>query len=141
EQQQRYYEALYGLDPEGRYEGMWELSGELLHAFRRRVEETGARLLVVYVPAIVQVEEEDWRSKRELHGLVGEFDPGKPSRQLARAAERHGFALLDLLPAFREAGRRQVLYYRDSHWNAAGHALAGQLVARALAEEEQDVRR
>ena len=134
-QRQQFYEGLYGRDAAGEMRSLWELTGHLLNAFVDRVERAGARPLVVYVPSIVQIEEEDWKTKRELFGLVGEFDLDKPNKRLAAFATQYGFRFLDLAPAFRERARTTTLFLRDSHWNEAGHALAGERIAAFLEEE------
>lgn len=127
QQQQRYYQGLYGAGEEGAEQ--WALTGRLLDAFARSAEGAGARLLLVYVPALLQVEEEDWKMKRELHGLAGEYDLHKPQRQLQRLAQTNDIPFLDLHPAFALEGRSRTLYFRDSHWNPAGHELASQALA------------
>jgi lysophospholipase L1-like esterase len=143
-QRQQFYEGLYGRDPAGAMRPLWELTGNLLNAFINRVERAGANPLVIYVPSIVQIEEEDWRTKRELFGLVGEFDLDKPNKRLAAFAEQYGFRFLDLAPVFKERAQTETLFLRDSHWNEAGHALAGERIAaflegeRAVQEERNE---
>jgi len=129
-QRQLYYEALYGTAPDSRTRRMWELSGRVLEEFAARAAAAAVDLHLIYVPAIVQVEEANWRTKRKLHGLVGDFDLDKPNREIARLAEGYGLDLLDLTPAFRQSQVR--LYYDESHWNPAGHQLAAELVAAHL---------
>ena len=131
-EQHQFYDALYGLDVDGRYERAWEASGILLSAFKTAVEKSGARFMLVYVPAIVQVEAEEWAPK--LRDLVGRYDLLKPNKRLGAIAGRYGIDFLDLYPAFEEEARRQPLYYRDSHWNPAGHALAARQIAAAWAQ-------
>ena len=88
----------------------------------------------MYVPAIVQVEEEDWSMKRQLHGLVVEdFDLHKPNRWLRTIAADHQISFTDLTPRFVAEARTRTLYFRDSHWNEAGHALAAEIVAEEIA--------
>ncbi|NJL96109.1 MAG: hypothetical protein HC915_21455, partial [Anaerolineae bacterium] len=45
-----------------------------------------------------------------------------------------GAVFIDLTPAFQEAALRgeRLFYKYDTHWNQAGHDLAGQVVAEAL---------
>lgn len=131
QQQQRYYQGLYGVGAEQGGEE-WKLSERLLVAFSQSVERAGGQLLLVYVPALVQIEEEDWKMKRELHGLVGEYDLHRPQRQLQQLADSHHIPFLDLDTVFSAQAHSQTLYYRDSHWNAAGHALAAEAVAARL---------
>jgi len=81
----------------------------------------GARLVLVYFPCYPQV-----------------YDPGTPMtiRDILRdASARSGIPFLDLTPAFREAGRGQVLHLapRDFHPNPAGNAVIARGVADFLA--------
>ncbi len=129
QQQERYYQGLYG-SGEDQAVANWELTGRLLEAFALSAQRAGAQLLLVYVPALVQIEDEDWKMKRELHGLAGEeYDLQKPDRQLKQLAETYQIPFLDLYTPFKEQARTQTLYHRDSHWNAQGHALAADEVA------------
>lgn len=131
-QRQEYYQGLFGAVGEPRPAALWSLTGPLLSAFADQVEKDGARLVLVYVPSIVQVEEADWRAKRELGRLSGSFDLERPNRELAAIAAGRGVRLIDLTAVFREQSATRVLYFRDSHWNEAGHALAAEVVAAAL---------
>lgn len=128
-----FYGALYGSDPGGRYGELWVLTARVIAALRDAVRSSGAQLLLVYVPAIVQIEEENWRMKRDLHELTGDFDLTKPNRYLAQIASREKIPLLDLYEPFRrEALKGRTLYFRDSHWNVAGHALAAEKIGEFL---------
>ena len=120
-----FYGALYGVDPGRKYEELWTLSARLMHTFRVAIRQAGAEMVLVYVPSIVQIEEDNWQMKRELHELAGEFDLGKPNRRLRRIAAEASIPFLDLYEPFAMQARRgRVLYFRDSHWNGDGHALA-----------------
>lgn len=131
-QRQRFYRGLYGRDPGGQWQTQWELCGHLLEALDTRVELAGAKLHVVYVPAMVQIEEANWHRKKELNQLVGEYDLARPNRQLATLAARHGLSYLDLHPVFRRHSGQRRLYFRDSHWNKNGHAVAAAAIADFL---------
>ena len=125
-QQRGFYEGLYGTGPAAaRYDRAWQLTARIIEEFQLKVRQAGAEMILVYVPAIVQIEEDNWRMKREMHGLgVGDFDLLKPNRRLRRIAADLDLPFLDLYDHFAEDASEQTLYYRDSHWNAAGHALA-----------------
>jgi hypothetical protein len=57
-------------------------------------------------------------------------------RDLERLARGAGFAYVDLGPRFRDpAGLAEIVQADGAHWNAAGHALAGEILAEALAPE------
>ena len=132
-QKGEFYAALYGRDEE-RYAPLWTLAERLLAAFAERARRAGARFAVVYAPAIVQVEVDDWRTKRDLHGLTGDFDLMAPNRMLGQIAGRQGIPYLDLCPDFVGAAAGATLFYRDSHWTAAGHALAARVLAQFVAQ-------
>jgi hypothetical protein len=131
-QRGEYYAGLFGPADNPQPARLWALTQAIVGAFADRVEANGARLVIVYVPSIVQIEPADWRAKRELAHLGDPFDLDRPNRELARVATARRLRWIDLTPAFRARAADQVLYYRDSHWNAAGHALAGEVLAEAL---------
>ena len=136
-QRRDFYLGLYGTGADAeRFEKAWRTTARLLLELDTRVRGAGARLLLVYVPAIVQIEPEDWEAKISGLGLPGEeYALDKPNRRLAAAAAGHGIPFLDLSPAFLAAAVTETLFYRDSHWNAAGHALAADTIAGFLYEQ------
>jgi lysophospholipase L1-like esterase len=140
-QQSQYYDGLYGHDVDRQWQPVWELTGMLLEKFAAAVQSRGGEFIVVYVPAIVQIEEEDWQAKRTLHGLVDEYDLQKPNAHLTHFSQRYNLDYVDLYPVFKERGKDQVLYLRDSHWNAAGHELAAQTLCGSLSSYQGEAAR
>ena len=136
-QRRDFYMALYGTgETAERFEKVWRTTDRLLLELENRVRRAGARLLLVYVPAIVQIEREDWEAKVSRFQMQEEeYALDKPNRRLAAAAARHGITLLDLSPAFLAAAVTETLFHRDSHWNAAGHELAADTIAEFLREQ------
>lgn len=135
EQLVMYYGGLYGRDAE-RFRSLWELTEQVLAAFAGAARRQGTRFALVYAPAIVQIDDGDWRAKRDLHGLAGEdYDLTKPSRELRDIAGRHEIPFLDLYPDFASAAPGTTLFYRDSHWTPVAHQVAAQAVARFVLAE------
>ena len=134
-QRQKFYESLYGVQSNRSLDQIWELTGKLLQAFHAKIQGAGGQMLLVYVPAIVQVDKTNWRSKRDLHGLIGEFDLQKPNREITRLAAAYRIPLLDLCEPFVRVSEREELYYRESHWNVRGHALAANLIGDNLLQQ------
>ena len=130
-QMRQFYGGLYGRDPD-RYRPVWDLTERLLAEYASLCRQAGAAFVLIYAPAIVQIEADDWRTKRDLHDLTGDYDLSHPNRQLRAIADRHRITLIDLTPTFEAAARDRILFFRDSHWNEAGHRLAGDAVAAAL---------
>ncbi len=113
----------------------WKKATGLLDAMRADARAHGAELVVVAIPAREQVEESYWKEIQQRFGLAeSQLERDLPQRKLAEWSSRTGTPLIDLLPAFRAAPHDKPLYYRlDPHWNAAGHALAAQVIRAELA--------
>ena len=63
------------------------------------------------------------------------FDADALHRRLTRQLGLAGVAVLDLLPLFREHHQSgETLYHDEGHWNAAGHQLAADVLARFFRE-------
>jgi hypothetical protein len=107
-----------------------------LLAVRRVCRERGIDLLVVLLPAEIQVDptlqaevtatfEPDARAR---------WDFSAPSRALSAALDKAGIPRLDLHQAFAGAAQSQRLYKpRDTHWNLAGNRLAAEVVSDFIA--------
>ncbi len=95
----------------------------------------GARFVLVYASDRIEVDSDQWNSARTATGFGDDLDPDVPNRELARVAHEHRFAFVDLLFAMRAASARGPFFFRESHWNAAGHALAAEAVAALLAAQ------
>jgi hypothetical protein len=96
------------------------------------VRRSGARLTVMVIPDEYQVSHEVAAAAAAAQGAsLEDYDLALPQRALATALATEGIPMVDLLPAFRDA--REALYVpRDTHWNAAGHALASLELASFL---------
>jgi hypothetical protein len=114
----------------------WAVADRLLSALKADVEADGAKLLVVYVPSRMEVNDTDWEATCIRYNL-------RPKRwardavvlRLEASGRQGGFPVLDLTPALRAADRApfwRVYLDRDRHWNARGHRVAGEAVADYL---------
>jgi lysophospholipase L1-like esterase len=112
----------------------WTVTRRLLLEMRDVARGAGARLVVLLVPAKLQVEA-DFRARAALlqGGLA--FDETRLNRDLARFAREHAIPLLDPTPVLvAESERGPRLYYQleDHHWNARGHEIATRELVRFL---------
>jgi lysophospholipase L1-like esterase len=103
----------------------------VLRRFQAEVRAAGADFAIMIVPDEFQVDE---GLRREVLALLdlpsSEVDLDFPQERLKQLLDEAGIRHLDLLPAFRDAGRSERLYYeRNTHWNDAGNALAARLLA------------
>ena len=114
------------------------LTAELLAALHAHCRDAlGVPCAVVLLPAPLQYDPAWLQLAQQSCGLdPARYDVDRPNRELLAAAQRDGCPALDLTPAFR--ARRMAdpteLLYLDVHFDAAGHRLAAEELARFLAE-------
>lgn len=119
-------------------EGAWQKTALLLDALASEVEADGSRLLVVYIPNRMEVNERAWQLSQLRYGMDEQgWDRELVLRRLRQIARLGDFPVLDLTPALREADRGVLggpYYVQDGHWNATGHRAAAEAVERWLRE-------
>jgi hypothetical protein len=113
----------------------WDMTDLILANLAREVKARGARLVLVYVPSMMEVDDDSWNLTRlRYQGRSDLWVRDLVVRRLERSGQTGGFDVLDLTPALR-AGTgllRPVYYPRDGHWNPAGHRLAAEDLERFL---------
>lgn len=110
---------------------------DALVQLRRWCDAHGTQALVVAIPAEQQVDSEARARWLQRFGLATEhLDFDLPQQRLAALVQEAGLAFFDLTPEFAaHTARGEKLYLeRDSHWNAAGHALAAQTLLPPVRE-------
>jgi SGNH hydrolase-like domain, acetyltransferase AlgX len=109
------------IDPDRKDRG-WEISGDLMRQMRELCDDRGIRLMVVGIPTLENVLEDD-----------------RPSTPFLDVTQGAGTPAVDLLEPFRATSSafRETLYFpKDRHWTATGHELAAEHVADALLDGE-----
>jgi hypothetical protein len=114
----------------------WTATRRLLLEIDHVSRSAGARFAMLVVPTQLQV---DLRTRASVQTAYPDlhFDPLRINRELERFCAEAGIPLLDPTPALarEEAAGRPVYYVlEDHHWNAAGQALATDLLAEFLVE-------
>jgi lysophospholipase L1-like esterase len=115
----------------------WLQTEHLLALLQREVTAHGAQLVVAYVPSKMEVSRRDWELTRRRYRIDESFwDRGLVARRLQTAGQRLGVPVLDLTDGmWAEHGR--AYFAQGGHWNARGHAVAAEEIARFL----QDTKR
>ncbi len=114
----------------------WFVTRRLLLEADRVARAAGARLVLLLVPTEFQVDPRALEAGVAAYPGI-ELDPLRINRELAAFAAGAGIPLLDPTPALaaEQAAGRPIYYaIEDHHWNAAGHALVTQLLAKFLDE-------
>ncbi len=96
--------------------------GRVLARARQLADGMGARLVLVYIPAIDRFN--GW--------LPRDFVWNQQRRQVFAAADAAGVARLDLTLAFRAQANPAALYAADSHFNVKGAGVAAAAIAAWL---------
>ncbi len=127
-------EDVFAIAPGEEVRRGWEMTGHLLDAIADRVDEAGARLVLVGIPARFQVDDALWHAFAARAGLEEDrFDRRLPERRLGEWAQRRGVAYVPLLDALRASNVDNSFYYDgDGHFNAAGHDLAARVILDAI---------
>ncbi|MGE3271795.1 MAG: SGNH/GDSL hydrolase family protein, partial [Chloroflexota bacterium] len=128
--------APYAAAPSPEVDASWQVTEALIRAVRDQTEASGARFVLVNVPAPWEIDPPFWERMRTYFGLPADgWDVDQPNRRLAEIVARQGFTYLDLRPDLRAAvaaGQRPGPYFQiDGHWTRAGHELAGRSIAQS----------
>ena len=129
---------IYRRDLPEPWEQAVELTGEIILALKKSVEEHGGQFLLLGLSSAEQVHPEVGDGLRTQYGL--EFDYEQPDRILLELAEKNGIAFLALMPALRKYHAKTGQYLhgfggsRNGHWNETGHRIAAELTYQFLKE-------
>ena len=120
----------------------WQITEALIVLMREEVEQKGANFLVVTLSIGIQVHPDPAVRQhfRKAFGLQTLF---YPDLRIKALEEREGVAVLNLAQPFQIYAERKNVFlhgfensgFGGGHWNAAGHQLAGQMIASRLCQE------
>ena len=113
---------------------LWNMTEALLAKLHTDTEEAGSQLVIFYVPFRAAIYTEEWSGHlRRLQLAEHAWDPNQPGVQLRKICERQGLVCIDPTEPFLKSSER-LYFVHDGHWNVAGNRLAGELLARHVAE-------
>jgi hypothetical protein len=116
---------------------LWRMAEEYVLEFDRVCRENGIRCAIHVIPAEIQVDPDIAAQVFDGLGLdPADYDLDLPQRRITDFCERHGIAVLDPLEYLRQSHRPDARLYipNDTHWNARGNRLAGELLASFIDE-------
>jgi len=125
---------VYDRHPPEPVEQAWLQTEHLLSLLKKEVASHAAEFVVAYVPSKMEVSRADWELTRGRYRIdESQWDRSLVARRLEAAGKKIGVPVLDLTDAlWAEQGR--AYFAQGGHWNARGHAVAAQEIARFLRE-------
>lgn len=112
----------------------WALTQDLLRAMRQEAQQRGIGFMVFYIPPRIELSSEEWNNAH----LPPDYDPAKVAGRLAAICQAEGIPYIDPSARYKEAAKQGPLFYsRDTHWNPAGHRLAGDILTEYVRENYQ----
>ena len=130
-----------------RWDEAWRISEALVAKVGEVASRHGARVAVVPVPFAMEVHPDAaWRER--LQAKYGVADFAYPDRRIAAFARQRGMHAIMLAPQMKAAAAATGahLYGYENrmlglgHWNALGHRVVAEIVARSLCTQAQAVR-
>jgi hypothetical protein len=115
------------------YRDEFKVMQELLIKIASLGREKNVSVVFVLAPSILQVDDELWKSFLEKNSSTRKnFIRSSPNDRLMQFANNNNLRMLDLLPVFLEAGKKNVKFYHpvEQHWTKEGN----QVVAMSLTE-------
>jgi lysophospholipase L1-like esterase len=104
----------------------WALTQDLLRRLKQDAQQRGIRFVVFYIPPRIELSAEEWNGAH----LPPDHDPEKVASRLSAICQAEEIAYIDPSSRYKEAAKLGPLFYsRDTHWNPAGHRLAGNILA------------
>jgi len=128
--------AVYRAPTSGPWQRAWRLSELLVRTMAREVRDGGSRFALVVLSNAIQ-SHPDPEVRRRYQQVEGVQDLFYPDDRLLRLARVSGFPALSLARDFQRHAQSTGTYLHgfpntilgEGHWNEAGHALAGELMA------------
>lgn len=114
----------------------WELTEAMLGRLQRSSAEIGSGFAILYVPSRPAIYADDWRvTKRKYAMSDAAWSPDQDAVELARICAQRRIPCINPVARYRAEADRlrsrgdRLYFLRDAHWNAAGHRLAGEILA------------
>lgn len=121
----------------------WRVTEKLVAKTDKYARRNGARFLVVTIPYAIQVHP-DAAVRAELQNKLGVADLFYPDRRITGFAHGHDIDALALAPEMQRLAEERNIYFHGfanngmgrGHWNADGHRVAAELIARHLCGQQ-----
>lgn len=121
------------------WEEAWRITEQLIAKTSDYAQRKGARFLLVTAPYAIQVHP-DRKLREALQAKLGVPDLFYPDRRIAELSKRNAIPALALAFEMQRLAEERKTYFHGfpnvgmgrGHWNASGHLVAAELIARHL---------
>ena len=113
----------------------WVITERLLLTWADEVRATGAKPVLVVIPAHEQIMDSYWEELIQAipSDIAASFDASYPESRLRNLSAEHDIPLIALREVFRAASLHRSLHFpRAGHWTEAGHRLAADTLVHEL---------
>lgn len=132
-------DGIYLEPQDAAWRAAWAISERLVRQLRDEVEASGARFVLMTLSTAAQVDPDPAR-RRATAERLGVPDLDHPERRFEAWTRSEGIRWVSAVPALRRAAESTGECVHgfpgpwacQGHWNAQGHRIAGELLARAL---------
>ena len=112
---------------------LWAETDALIGETARLLRQAGIAYVPFLIPASVETGGAQWSHVSWMGSAPpAGIDVTLPAARFAAMLRRHGAEPVELAAALREGGGPAFYFPQDGHWNAAGHAAVGALLAPAV---------
>lgn len=137
-------DEIFAEPPNDTWRRAWDVTERLIGEMQQDVRQHGARFCLATVTNGIDVHP-DVQTRAAYAKRLGIADFGYAERRLQALGERLNFPVIALSEPMRRHAEREREYLHgfsntilgEGHWNAAGHRLAGRLIAKTLCEEHE----
>jgi hypothetical protein len=126
------------------WDDAWRVTEKLLLAIRDEVRSKSVKFLVVTLSNSIQVNP-DAATREKFMRAFKVDDLFYPDKRIKALGEREGLPVLNLAPLLLDYATRNQTYLHGfgqnvgrGHWNAAGHRVAGELIAQEICTEMEN---
>jgi hypothetical protein len=123
-------------EPDAEIVNAWKVTEMLLVELKKTVQDSGARLLVFFVPSVHTVDSNVFEATKKKYEVPsGLWSPLEVESNLVRICNEHSIDCIPTIARFKEEARSMgkdagwFYFPRDAHWNIRGHRLVGKILS------------
>ena len=102
----------------------------MLLEINKIAKQNNATFIIMLIPTNIQNYDEDWNDYKKFFG--DKVNRDNPQEELLKFCNENNLRCLDIKEDY--AGKRELIFGIDKHWNEKGHKLASEILYDYLTE-------